>query len=147
MKHFKIRFCFLTVLIILVSSQFYAQTQSDLNIQSNENLKKADVELNNTYNKILNIYKDDSLFIKKLKIAQNAWIVFRDAYLKSIYPHDDSNYYGSDYPMCYSNTMAEITTERVKELKQWIDGTEEGDVCSGSIKTKDELKEIERKNK
>ena len=38
--------------------------------------------------------------------------------------HQSVNYY-----------LAELTSKRIKTLNQWIDGTEEGDVCSGSIRT------------
>ena len=52
------------------------------------------------------------------------------------YPKEDKGfYYGSSYRMCVNYYLAELTSKRIKTLNQWIDGTEEGDVCSGSIRT------------
>jgi hypothetical protein len=60
--------------------------------------------------------------------------MFRNAELKVKYPETESGYYGSVYPMCVSIYLEKLTSERVKTLKGWIDGIEEGDVCRGSVK-------------
>lgn len=39
------------------------------------------------------------------------------------------------YPMCRYMAVLELTKKRVEELRRWVDGVEEGDVCSGSIKS------------
>jgi hypothetical protein len=36
--------------------------------------------------------------------------------------------------------MIELEKDRVEELKQWIDGTDEGDVCAGSIPVHETVK-------
>lgn len=113
-----------------------------MNRQACDKYKKADAKLNRTYQQILNEYKTDTLFVRKMKRAQQAWIVFRDAHIESLYPLEPNanpnQKYGSVYPMCNCIALTQITEKRTEELKQWIDGIEEGDVCSGSIKTKDE---------
>jgi hypothetical protein len=38
--------------------------------------------------------------------------------------------------MCVLFYLEKLTLERIKTLKVWIDGIEEGDVCTGSVKTK-----------
>jgi hypothetical protein len=43
--------------------------------------------------------------------------------------------YGSVYPMCVSFFLKELTEERIEKLNVWINGIEEGNVCSGSVKT------------
>jgi uncharacterized protein YecT (DUF1311 family) len=130
----------LTLLLFQANSiKVNAQTENEINKNAYNEFKKYDNALNNTYKEILNIYKDDSLFLKKLKIAQRAWLVFRDAHVQSLYPEDDMINYGSSQPVCYSNALSEITKERLKELNVWLEGTEEGDICSGSIKIKSEI--------
>jgi uncharacterized protein YecT (DUF1311 family) len=100
---------------------------------------KIDEELNKTYNKVLNEYKSDTLFIRRIKEAQRAWIKFRDAHLESRFPSTSNtnqyNEYGSIYPYCACVIMTELTKERIKQLQAWLNGTIEGDVCGGSYKT------------
>lgn len=51
-----------------------------------------------------------------------------------MFPHaDEPRYYGSVFPMCANGFKTQLTLERVSFLKKWLIGSEEGDVCSGSI--------------
>ena len=124
------------LLILFACCDHIAQTQREMNQEACTTYKKADAEMNRTYKLILDKYKRDSIFIEKLKIAQRAWIKFRDADLGALYP-EGPYAYGSVNPMCRCNALAELTTERTKSLKRWVDGFEEGDVCAGSMRTKD----------
>lgn len=111
------------------------QTQGDMNNQASREYSKADKELNKVYNRVLEKYKDDKVFIAKFKKAELAWIKFKDAELEAIYPEpykDNMVNYGSVYPMCVNDIAAEMTKERIKQLKLWLTGIEEGDVCAGS---------------
>lgn len=118
------------------ASVFYGQTQGDLDEQACEQFHKADVALNETYSQILQEYAKDEQFIAKLKTAQKAWLAFRDAELEALYPKDNKQAeYGTVYPMCHCSDLQFLTEERTKQLKRWLDGTQEGDVCAGSIKT------------
>ena len=127
----------LMILIGFISLTGFSQTQGDMNKEANESYKKADKELNDIYKTILSDYKLDTAFIKNLKASQRIWITFRDAELKVKYPETESGYYGSVYPMCVSIYLEKLTRERIKTLKEWIDGIEEGDVCKGSVKMKE----------
>ena len=116
----------------------FGQTQSEMNITANQKYIKADKELNQVYSQILKDYKDDLVFISKLKIAQNLWIKFRDAEMNAIFPEIDKQLnYGSVFPMCWSSHLTRLTKERIKTLKIWQTGIEEGEVCSGSVKMKE----------
>jgi len=59
---------FLILIIGLISSTGFAQTQLELNENANTSYKKADIELNDVYQKILSAYKSDTLFIKTLQV-------------------------------------------------------------------------------
>jgi uncharacterized protein YecT (DUF1311 family) len=111
------------------------QTQSEMNAEACGKYKKADAELNRVYQKIMRDYAGDKNFIQKMKIAQRAWIAFRDAHLDSLYPESDSQYhYGSVNPMCRCMELESLTQYRINLLREWADGVQEGDVCSGSKK-------------
>jgi len=128
---------YILVFFVLVSSTCFAQTQAELNKQEHNNYLKADKELNAIYNSILRLYEPDIVFISNLKKSQKLWMQFRDAELKLKYPDREPGYYGSAQQMCRSIYLTELTTQRINTLKTWVDGIEEGDVCSGSVRWKD----------
>ena len=117
----------------LLSTSLRAQTQTALNQNATANATKADQKLNAIYTRILTEYKSDTLFTQSLKASQRIWIKFRDAELKMMYPYTEE--LGSMQRMCVSDYLEKLTNERIKTLQQWITGTQEGDVCSGSLKT------------
>ncbi len=127
-KHFSF------ILLLLFSTLSFCQTQPGMNNAVSGALVKADKELNDTYNKILQEYKTDAVFIKNLKKSQKMWIKFRDAEMKVKYPKREAGYYGSMQPLCFTNYKALLTNKRTQELKVWLKGAEEGDTCAGSIK-------------
>lgn len=111
-----------------------ATTQSQRDQCATRQLKAADDELNRVYQAILKKYKSDTDFVRKLRNAQQAWLKFRDAELEAKFPLQDKRArYGSVYPMCANLFLVRRTQERIKDLRQWLDGTEEGDVCAGSV--------------
>jgi len=113
----------------------FGQTQAEMNKTEHDKYLKANKRLNNIYQTILKEYKEDTTFIKNFKASQKIWIRFRDAEIKMKYP-DRKEGYGSVEPMCWSIYLTQLTNERIRILKAWIDGIEEGDVCAGSVKTK-----------
>jgi uncharacterized protein YecT (DUF1311 family) len=135
----KFVWCVLSLIVMTLVGIAGVQTQQDLNNEVCEKLQKADQELNNTYNQILSVYKDDKVFIEKLQTAQRAWIAFKDAHLASIYPRSTPGE-GNVRTLCSCNILTDMTNERTKALNQWLTGVEEGEVCSGTIKSKYELK-------
>lgn len=128
--------CILLFVLCFVSMSAFSQTQAQINADAQEAYKKADKELNEVYKKILTDYQSDTLFIKNFKKSQRIWVSFRDAELKVKYPETEPGFYGSSFSMCVANYLETLTLDRIKTLKKWLEGSEEGDVCSGSIKTK-----------
>jgi len=129
------RLLIFTVFILSLSFS-YGQTQAEMNQDSYKEYQKSEKEINLVYQRILKEYKADTTFINNLKIAQRLWIKFRDAEVKAMYPDREKGYYGSIHSLCLSGYMKELTDDRTKKLKIWLTGIEEGDVCSGSVKTK-----------
>ena len=123
------------IISLFISSGFFAQTQTVMNINSYNEYLKTDKELNKVYQQILKEYISDKLFLQKLKVSQNYWVKFRDAETEARFPEEDKKFnYGSIYPVCVNAFMAEKTKARIKELKVWLDGNEEGEMCNGSVK-------------
>lgn len=113
-----------------------AMTQLELNQRAGSGLKTADAELNRVYREIRRQYRDQPRFLETLKLAQRAWIKFRDAELEALFPPtadgDPRISYGSIYPMCFAEAKERLTRERTAELRQWLDPAPEGDACRGS---------------
>ena len=121
--------------IVFFSFKGISQTQAEMNTELQESYNSADEELNAVYQAIIREYKNDTIFLKALRFSQRNWIKFRDSELKMKYPDRKiRGYYGSVYPMCEASFLDDLTKSRIKTLKVWLDGIEEGDVCSGSVK-------------
>jgi len=92
--------------------------------------EKADKKLNEMYVKVksgpASKGKTGPTFKKNLTDAEVTWIAFRNT---------DSEVYGlSGGSEAFKLTkMIELTNNRTKQLKEWDDGAQEGDTCSGSI--------------
>lgn len=104
----------------------------ELNQSACSELKKTDAELNHVYQQVLSDHAGDQKFISRFKEAQRKWVEFRDAYEKSMYIPEEYDNYGSVLPMCQCYFIESLTSERIKQLKAWVDGVEEGNVCVGS---------------
>lgn len=114
-----------------------ANTQLEINICDNHEQSLADKELNQIYQAVLKKHESNKKFIEKLKNSQRAWVKWRDAEMEAIFPEKDQpGYYGSSFAACWANQLALLTRERSRQLKTWLEGIEEGDICSGSYPTK-----------
>jgi len=95
--------------------------QLELNACAIDDFAKADKELNQTYQSLIKKDADDPLFISKLRLAQKAWLAFRDADLEARFACSEDNVricWGSMYPMSFFYRKAELTRERTKHLQQ-----------------------------
>ncbi len=131
------RFFYAAVLSLLFAVPALAQTQADLNAEGCAKYTMADEELNRTYYAVRDAYASDKVFLTKLKDAQKAWLTFRDAHIKELFPAENPQMeYGSMYSLCVCNELEWLTRERIHQLRKWIDGVKEGDACSGSVRVK-----------
>ncbi len=130
-------------IFINIALTSFSQTQLKINQTATEQYSLADEELNSVYSQILTEYKNDSIFIEKLKISQRLWIKFRDAELDMKFPEANKRLnYGSIYSMCSADYLTELTKQRTKKLKEWLEPIPEGDGCSGSIKYREPSQEV-----
>jgi uncharacterized protein YecT (DUF1311 family) len=127
------------ILIAGFNFQLNAQSQMELNVRACQQFKAIDRDMNTSYQLVLSKYQNDNSFITAFINAQRQWLLFRDAHIASMYPEADKDTYGSVYLMCHCNAMTEITTSRLKQIKHWLGGVDEGDVCGGSLHLQDTL--------
>ncbi len=114
-----------------------AHHQQTIDARQDGLFKKSQEELNLVYNSVMKEYANDKLFVEKLKVSQEAWLKYRDAYVESVFPEPNKMAaYGSICSTCTGLIIQELTEQRTKQLKRWLDGVEEGDSCAGSVHPK-----------
>lgn len=124
----------LFILFLTFNLSCFSQTQAEMNKEAYAIFNKSDKQLNKVYKTVLSEYKTDTLFVENLKKSQRIWIQFRDAEMEMKYPNYPEKIYGSIHPTCRAFYLKELTDKRIETLKNWISGTEENDVCNGSVK-------------
>ena len=124
----------ITSIILTFSLSCFSQTQAEINKEAFANFFKSDKKLNEIYKVILSEYKSDTIFVENLKKSQRLWIQFRDAEMKMKYPNYVDRFYGSIHPTCTASYIKRLTEKRIETLKEWVSGTEEVDICRGSVK-------------
>jgi uncharacterized protein YecT (DUF1311 family) len=99
--------------------------QAEINACAGDDYRAADKKLNETWKILITKEKANKAYIKSLRIAQKAWLKFRDLEVKAMFACDmDNNMrvcWGSMYPMLHQSAMTEITETRTKRLQQFID--------------------------
>ncbi len=90
-----------------------AATQLELNQCYGEQFRKADAHLNNIYANLLKQMQSE-VAIQKLKVAEKAWIQYRDLHCEAAkYEYEG----GSMSPMVWAQCMATTAEHRIEELK------------------------------
>ncbi|HHC80194.1 MAG TPA: DUF1311 domain-containing protein [Flavobacteriia bacterium] len=125
------------LLIVFFGIKSFSQSKTTAEKDIFTMYNKTQVELKTVYQKIQTEYKADTLFIKKLQKAQQSWHTYKDAELEARFPEKDkTSTYGSQYKVCKTLFLTELMQGRIKRLRVWLNGIEEGDTCSGSVKFK-----------
>jgi uncharacterized protein YecT (DUF1311 family) len=115
-------------------------TQIEIGCSAGASAAAADDDLNDVYHAIIKAYSEDPTFLQSLKAAQRAWLKFRDAEIGALFPHGgEAGYYGSVKPMCEVRWRETLTRDRTEQLRRWLKGAVEDDVCRGSIKPSEQL--------
>jgi uncharacterized protein YecT (DUF1311 family) len=105
-----------------------ASTEPDL--PPREAFEAADAELNRVYAAVREMHRNNPAFLDALQTAERAWIRFRDAHVRSIYL--DSGEETADRS-CVKRELTRLTWDRIDQLNRWIEGTDPGDACAGSL--------------
>lgn len=109
--------CIISVALLLTTvAQIRAQTQAAMNAAAAADFRKADVDLNKTYQTVLT--KLPTAEKQKLKEAQRAWVASRDDETARAAREAEG---GSMAPTIRYQTMTDLTRKRITELKAMID--------------------------
>ena len=111
----------LLVSLVVLAVDIHAQTQVAMNAQARTDFKKADAELNKTYEALLAKLPDIE-GKEKLKQSQRTWLAFRDA--EAAFAADQARG-GTMAPTVRYETMTELTEQRIKQLKTSLAGNDE----------------------
>lgn len=104
-----------------------AMTQLEMNQCANMDFQAADAELNMIYKKAMEKMRETDSYLpdnlkgaaETLRDAQRAWIPYRD---KACEAYGFLARGGSMEPMLYSNCLADLTSQRVKDLQELVEG-------------------------
>ena len=100
-------------LITIYPTAANAQNQGEMNREAAAEFEAADATLNKVYKQFIDKLDDEGK--EKLKIAQRAWVQFRDA--QSDFEADSEARGGSMAPLIYNGARKRLTDARIKELK------------------------------
>jgi uncharacterized protein YecT (DUF1311 family) len=96
-------------------------TQYELNVCAAEEFNHVDAELNHVYQQLLRATEGNQLATTKIKLTEQAWIVYRDAYLQAMYPEEDKQaHYGSIYPMEAMMFKTKLTRKQIAALSDLL---------------------------
>ncbi len=117
------------VLLVLMFSVYGFEcnlegNQAELNQCALDDYEAADKKLNHTWKALLQKSGDDGGYVKKLRVAQRAWIAFRDAEVAAMFACEEEDMrvcWGSMYPLFYHGAMTELTEQRTSQLQRYLD--------------------------
>jgi uncharacterized protein YecT (DUF1311 family) len=91
-----------------------ANTQSEMTVCASDEAARVDSKLNTTYRALLARAASQPEALAKIKVAQRAWIAYRDAYIEAAYPaKDKATEYGSIYPLDVTLLRARLTQRQI----------------------------------
>jgi len=99
-----------------------AKAQPELNSCAAEEATRVDAELNAIYRELLAKAVEEPDAVAKIKAAERAWVLYRDAYMEAMYPAEDKQAeYGSIYPMDAALLRAKLTQHQIAALKDLVE--------------------------
>lgn len=120
-------------------------SQTEMTLEAVADYNETERLHQQVYDEIIAIYGDDKESVEFLRRSQRAWIAFRDAHIRAIWPPiETGEWMGTAEKMCIPMELEKITRQRVLQLLTWRNGIKEGDVGSGTRMTPEEVQERER---
>lgn len=128
-------------------------SQTEVTLEAVGDYEALEAAHQKIYDEIIAIYSEDKEFIDYLRRAQRAWIGFRDAHIRAIWPAIEtaSRPLGTAERMCIPVELEALTRQRIMQLLTWRKGIGEGDVGAGtrmtpeSVQTRERLLKIEKR--
>jgi uncharacterized protein YecT (DUF1311 family) len=96
-------------------------TQSAITTCAAEELSRAEHGLNIGYAKLIHAVASRPDALAKIRTAERAWIVYRDAYLEAMFPAKAKQAaYGSVYPVEADLVLADLTRQQTIALANML---------------------------
>ena len=115
------------------ASPVSGQTQGELSEEVCALASPAEFQLEAVFQGLLKEAGDHGPRVQaKLKSAQDAWKLYRDAEIAARYPLDEPHAYGSVLSMCQCTYREQLARERTEQLERAFKFVE-GDVCSSTL--------------
>ncbi len=99
--------------------------QNTMNMCAERDFEAADRELNKVYGEVMKALDDES-YKAKLKLAQRAWIQFRDTECTFETAENEG---GSIHPLVYAGCETRLTKARTKELRDYLVCFKDAEKC------------------
>ncbi len=94
-------------------------SQTGMDLCAGEEAKRVDAELNAKYQRLILAIAGNAVATAKVKAAEKAWIVYRDAYMDAMYPAEDKQTnYGSIFPMEFALLRATVTRAQISAIER-----------------------------
>ena len=98
-----------------------ATTQTAMHVCANQEAQRSDAELNKVYQRLLLAVGNQALAVEKIRLAESAWIAYRDAYIEAMYPAKDKQAaYGSSFATEVDLLRAKLTLRQVRALNDLL---------------------------
>jgi len=123
-------------LILLTASLSCTNDSQEIKYETPcDELDAVDLEMNETLSAVEEKFKQEKIFLAKLKNAQIKWIQYKDRHVDALFPKKQSFYeknYKEDYNQCKCREWARLTKLRTEELKSWLKEGSDND-CPSSL--------------
>jgi uncharacterized protein YecT (DUF1311 family) len=101
-----------------------AMDQNTMNMCADKDYQAADKRLNDVYAKLMSALDDANK--AKLKVAEKAWIQYRDAECTFETAENEG---GSIHPLVYAGCLTRLTDAHAKELQTYLTCWKNADKC------------------
>jgi uncharacterized protein YecT (DUF1311 family) len=123
-------------------------SQREMRLEAMADYKEVEKLHQQVYDEIIAIYGDDSQSADFIRRSQRAWISFREAHIRAIWPQiETGEVMGTAERICIPSELEKLTRQRIIQLLTWRNGIEEGDVEAGTRMTPERVQERERQLK
>jgi uncharacterized protein YecT (DUF1311 family) len=124
-----LRISLLILIVLFAATPAFAQTQAEMTQQACNDYKAADKALNTAYQALRKTCLRDKAFLRRLLIAQQSWITWRDAETDALYPLGPAS--GTLQPQQRCMNMMDMTQKRTADLKAWRTQAKNTYLCEG----------------
>jgi uncharacterized protein YecT (DUF1311 family) len=94
-----------------------AGTQAALHRCADEELRRADRDLNEAYRRLISVAKDKPDAVVKVRAMERAWMAYRDAFVEALYPAPNKQAaYGTMFVVEALLIRARLTCQQTAEL-------------------------------